>query len=38
MDRPALNPDQLNFHHLRNFWVVAVDGTIPMKDSDDQAP
>jgi len=23
MDHPALNPDQLNFHHLRYFGVVA---------------
>ena len=28
MDRPVLNPDQLNFHHLRYFWVVAREGSI----------
>ena len=28
MDRPALDPDQLNYHHLRYFWVVAREGSI----------
>jgi LysR family transcriptional activator of nhaA len=28
MDRPRLDPDQLNFHHLRYFWVVAREGSI----------
>lgn len=28
MDRPPLDPDQLNFHHLRYFWVVAREGSI----------
>jgi LysR family transcriptional activator of nhaA len=28
MDRPPLDPDQLNYHHLRYFWVVAREGSI----------
>lgn len=28
MDRPRLDPDQLNYHHLRYFWVVAREGSI----------
>lgn len=28
MDRPHLDPDQLNYHHLRYFWVVAREGSI----------
>lgn len=28
MDRPTLDPDQLNYHHLRYFWVVAREGSI----------
>lgn len=28
MDRPRLDPDQLNYHHLRYFWVVAREGLI----------
>jgi LysR family transcriptional regulator, transcriptional activator of nhaA len=28
MDRLHLDPDQLNYHHLRYFWVVAREGSI----------
>jgi LysR family transcriptional activator of nhaA len=28
MDQPLLDPDQLNYHHLRYFWVVAREGSI----------
>lgn len=28
MDRQFLEPDQLNYHHLRYFWVVAREGSI----------
>jgi LysR family transcriptional activator of nhaA len=28
MDRPRLDPDQLNYHHLRYFWIVAREGSI----------
>ncbi len=28
MDHQRLDPDQLNYHHLRYFWVVAREGSI----------
>ena len=30
MDRPRLDPDHLNYHHLRYFWVVAREGSISL--------
>jgi LysR family transcriptional regulator, transcriptional activator of nhaA len=28
MNRPPMDPDQLNYHHLRYFWVVVREGSI----------